>query len=131
MSTTNAVLATFGSKSKPGHVHEVRRAQDGSGNVYCTCPSWKFQKNSPSNRTCKHIEQWKRETLAVVTNPRTGVSETKTLAEVVGPGPGPEAIRAPRKSRKAAPKVAPVVTIPVALASRDGYAVEVNVVRSA
>lgn len=57
--------------------------------VFCTCPSWRFQRNSPSNRTCKHIEQWKRDTLV------GGVS----LATVLGPGP--VAIRAKRGSKKA------------------------------
>lgn len=48
------VLATFPSESKPGHVHEVRLGADGV--VYCTCPSWRFQKLTPSLRTCKHTK---------------------------------------------------------------------------
>ena len=40
------VLATFASESKPGHSHEVRLGADGV--VYCTCPSWRFQKLTPS-----------------------------------------------------------------------------------
>ena len=48
------VLATFPSASKPGHAHEVRMGADGV--IYCTCPSWRFQKLTPSARTCKHTE---------------------------------------------------------------------------
>lgn len=48
------VLATFESASKPGLSHEVRIGADGV--VYCTCPSWKFQKLSPSLRSCKHTK---------------------------------------------------------------------------
>lgn len=48
------VLMTFPSASKPGHVHEVRVGADGV--VYCTCPSWRFQKLTPSARTCKHTK---------------------------------------------------------------------------
>jgi hypothetical protein len=94
MSTSPVVLAKFESKSSPGHYHEVRKGAD--GNVYCICPSWRFQKNSPANRTCKHIEQWKR-TVEVA----PGVS----LMDAVGPGP--EAIRAPRKARAAKPVAPP------------------------
>lgn len=87
------VLARFASKSNPSKSHEVRRGADGV--VYCTCPSWRFQHNSPSNRTCKHIEQWKAETKVPGSN--------KSLADVLGPGP--KAVRPVRRSRKAAPKV--------------------------
>lgn len=97
MSSQPVVLARFESKSSPGHYHEVRRGAD--GNVYCQCPSWRFQKNSPTNRTCKHIESWKSQTVV------GGVS----LAVVLGPGP--VAVRAPRRSRKASPKPAPVATV--------------------
>jgi len=86
------VLARVPSSSNPSKSYEIRRGGDGV--VYCTCPSWRFQKNSPSNRTCKHIEAWKCET-------KVG---GKSLMDVMGPGP--EAIRAPRKPR--ARKPAPV-----------------------
>ena len=82
-----SVLARVPSSSNPSKSYEIRRGGDGV--VYCTCPSWRFQKNSPSARTCKHIEGWKRNTSV------GGVS----LMDVLGPGP--EAIRAPRRSRKA------------------------------
>lgn len=48
------VLATFASKSNPGHRHEVRVGAD--GNIYCTCPAWRFQHNHPMNRVCKHTK---------------------------------------------------------------------------
>jgi hypothetical protein len=48
------VLAIFSSASKPGHQHEVRLGADGV--VYCTCPSWRFQKRTPSLRSCKHTK---------------------------------------------------------------------------
>jgi hypothetical protein len=86
------VLARFASKSNPSLSHEVRQGADGV--VFCSCPSWRFQKNSPTNRTCKHIEQWKSE---------TKVGSGLSLLDVMGPGP--EAVRAPRRSRKAAPVV--------------------------
>ena len=25
------------------------------GNVYCTCPAWKFQRKAVQGRTCKHL----------------------------------------------------------------------------
>lgn len=34
--------------------YEIRRAKDGKS-VYCSCPSWKFQRLPPASRTCKHI----------------------------------------------------------------------------
>lgn len=97
MNSQPVVLARNESNSKPGSYHEVRRGAD--GNVYCTCPSWRFQRNSPLNRTCKHIESWKRNTVVA------GVSLMNVL------GPGPVAVRAPRKPR--APKVKPVVSVQV------------------
>lgn len=99
MNTSPTVLARNESHSSPGSFHEVRRGAD--GNVYCTCPSWRFQKNSPLNRTCKHIESWKARTVV------GGVSLAKVL------GPGPVAVRAPRRSRKAAPKAVPTVSVSV------------------
>jgi hypothetical protein len=81
------LLATFASKSNPLHVHEVRLGKD--GNIYCTCPSWRFQKNHPMNRSCKHLEAFRQQT----------VLSGKVLA-VQGTSPPPVAIRAPRKSRK-------------------------------
>jgi hypothetical protein len=92
------VLARFASKSNPSKSHEVRRGADGV--VYCGCASWRFQKNHPSNRTCKHVEQWKAQTSV----------GGKSLLDVLGVGP--VAIRAPRKARVA--KAAPVqVSLPL------------------
>jgi hypothetical protein len=100
---TTTVLARFESSSKPGHFHEVKRGAD--GNVYCGCPSWRFQKNSPTNRTCKHVEMWKAQTVVPGSN-------GKTLLDVVGPGP--VAVRAPRKPRPVPVETATVHGVPVA-----------------
>ena len=91
-----SVLARVPSSSNPSKSYEIRKGADGV--CFCTCPSWRFQKNSPSNRTCKHIEGWKATTKVPGSN--------ASLLDVLGPGP--EAIRAPRKPRaRKAP--APVV----------------------
>lgn len=37
-------------------LHAVTMPKDGSGKVYCSCPAWRFQKESPSKRTCKHCD---------------------------------------------------------------------------
>lgn len=34
--------------------YDIKLGKD--GNVYCTCPAWKFQKLHPQQRTCKHIK---------------------------------------------------------------------------
>ena len=94
MNTQTVTLASFPSKSNPSISHTVSRGKDGV--VYCSCPSWKFQHNSPANRTCKHIEQWKAETKV------GGVS----LLDVMGPGP--EAVRPVRRTRTRKAAFAPV-----------------------
>jgi hypothetical protein len=48
-----ATLATIPSSSNPEIVYTIKRGAD--GNVYCSCPAWKFQKLNPKNRTCKHL----------------------------------------------------------------------------
>lgn len=35
------------------NVYTVKQGRDGV--VYCSCPSWKFQRVTPALRTCKHI----------------------------------------------------------------------------
>jgi len=40
-------------------VYEIHEAQD-DGSLYCTCKAWKYQKKHPKERTCKHIEAFKR-----------------------------------------------------------------------
>ena len=30
------------------------------GNVYCSCPAWRFQKTAAGKRTCKHIKAFER-----------------------------------------------------------------------
>lgn len=53
MTNTATVLATVPSASNPEVVYTIKRGTD--GNVYCSCPAWKFQKLSPQLRTCKHL----------------------------------------------------------------------------
>jgi len=47
------VLKKIPSKSSPTISYEVRRGDD--GNVYCTCPSWKFSKGAKS---CSHVRDY-------------------------------------------------------------------------
>lgn len=49
-----AILATVPSSSDPSKSYEIRMGND--GNVYCSCPAWKYQKVPPKERTCKHIK---------------------------------------------------------------------------
>lgn len=35
------------------NVYTVKQGRDGV--VYCSCPSWKFQRVTPALRTCKHL----------------------------------------------------------------------------
>ena len=51
-------LAYFQSYSSDD-VYEIRAASD-DGSLYCSCPSWKYQRKHPKDRTCKHIEAFKR-----------------------------------------------------------------------
>lgn len=83
------VLATFASASKPGHQHEVRLGADGV--MYCTCPSWKFQRLTPSLRTCKHTKAL----VARVTHGGVTLRAQET-AEL------PKPVRATRKASKPA-----------------------------
>jgi hypothetical protein len=89
MNTTTihpTVLATFPSLSNPSKAHKVSLGKD--GNVWCSCPSWRFQKNSPTNRSCKHIVLFKASAKGVH----------------FATGNEPVAIRAPRRAvRKTAP----------------------------
>lgn len=48
------IIATVPSKSDPEKTYEIRMGKD--GNMYCSCPAWKYQKKSPKDRTCKHID---------------------------------------------------------------------------
>jgi hypothetical protein len=83
----STVVATFASKSNPSKVHSVHMGKDGV--CWCSCPSWRFQKNHPSNRTCKHVDAYKA---------RVGMFNNH-----------PVAVRAPRCSKKvSAPVSAPV-----------------------
>lgn len=61
MDTTNplrvaqkTLLAQYPSKSRPGFSYDVCLGAD--GNVYCSCPAWRFQHLHPSNRSCLHTK---------------------------------------------------------------------------
>jgi hypothetical protein len=49
-----ALLAKVPSMSKEGVGYDVRKGAD--GNIYCTCPAWRFQRKPLMERTCKHIK---------------------------------------------------------------------------
>jgi hypothetical protein len=49
------VLEKVKSQSQPGTQYEIRLSKDGS-HTYCTCPSWRFQRLPPRQRTCKHLK---------------------------------------------------------------------------
>lgn len=48
------LIRTWPSSGKKGGVYELRMG--GDGEVYCSCPGWKFSKDRP--RVCKHIKAW-------------------------------------------------------------------------
>lgn len=48
------VVRTWPSSKGDGKVYELREGRDGQ--VYCTCPAWRFSKERP--RTCKHLAAW-------------------------------------------------------------------------
>ena len=74
------LLALFASASKPGHSHEVRVGAD--GNVYCTCPAWRFQKGvSPIGRQCKHTRAAMAQFAAA--QPRPAKSAPRTVTATV------------------------------------------------
>lgn len=37
-------------------LHAVTMPKNGSRKLYCSCPAWRFQKSSASQRTCKHCD---------------------------------------------------------------------------
>lgn len=49
------LLASVPSDSDPSRTYDVRKGRD--GNVYCTCPAWRFQRKPVAERTCKHIDR--------------------------------------------------------------------------
>ena len=48
-----AKQTTIEYRSESGNVYKVKLNPKRGG--FCTCPAWRFQKQSPKNRTCKHI----------------------------------------------------------------------------
>jgi hypothetical protein len=53
---TSMVLALFPSKSNPSKVHAVARSHK-TGDTWCTCPAWRFQRIPAADRVCKHIKR--------------------------------------------------------------------------
>ena len=51
--TQTTVLMHVPSMTNPDKSYEVRLGKD--GNVYCTCPAWKFQRKPVADRVCKHM----------------------------------------------------------------------------
>lgn len=47
---TTMVIGTVRSKSNPNLRYNI--IQDKAGEIYCSCPAWKFSKMYP--KTCKH-----------------------------------------------------------------------------
>jgi predicted nucleic acid-binding Zn finger protein len=41
-------------KGDSGSTYDVKA--DNAGVLFCSCPSWKFQKVDPKDRSCKHIQ---------------------------------------------------------------------------
>jgi hypothetical protein len=62
---TSVVLALFPSASKPGHAHAVARSHH-TGDTWCTCPAFRFQRVAPADRVCKHIKRVAASSLAGV-----------------------------------------------------------------
>ena len=112
---TGTVITTVQGNSG---TYEIRLG--GDGNVYCTCPAWKFQKLPPKERTCKHMKALSSQIAAFTGKlaqktapkaPAAPVAAPKAAAPVVAPPPAPApVVEAP----KAAP--APVVNPKVAVA---------------
>lgn len=50
------ILTVVRSASNPEKTYEIREGAD--GNIYCTCPSWRFQRVAPAHRSCKHLRSF-------------------------------------------------------------------------
>ncbi len=57
----STLVARVESESRPGKFYEIKVGADGV--TYCSCPAWRMQHNSPSNRSCKHIVAFKAKTI--------------------------------------------------------------------
>lgn len=74
------VLATIRSSSNPSKFYQIRMGRD--GNVWCTCPAWKFQHAAAKGRTCKHLRSF----AASATMPKAA-PVTATVRETVQTAP--------------------------------------------
>jgi hypothetical protein len=52
---TSEVLALFPSASRPGSAHACCKSRR-NGDLWCTCPAWRFQRIPATERTCKHLK---------------------------------------------------------------------------
>ena len=101
--------------SKPGvEPYNINLGND--NNVYCSCPSWKWQKIPPKERTCKHIDalslQMKQlaSKLGAVSPASVVVAVPKAApAKVAAPVAAPVAVAA-KVAAAPAPVAAPVVS---------------------
>jgi len=81
---TGPVLATFLSKSNPSaDPYEVRLGKD--GNVYCTCPGWRYQSKHPHDRVCCHMKELAQQMGTVASKLSAKVAEKKAA-----PAPAPK-----------------------------------------
>jgi hypothetical protein len=85
------VLVTVPSESNPSKSYEIRLGHD--GNVYCSCPAWKFQKIHPHLRTCKHMTKLAKEINEAAAKLKGGktapASAPKAEKKVEAPAPAP------------------------------------------
>jgi hypothetical protein len=116
MATGTVITTVQGSAAEP---YEIRLG--GDGNVYCTCPSWKFQKLPPKERTCKHMKALSGQIAAFTGKlaaktaakaPAAPVAAPKAAAPVVASPPAPApVVEAPKAAVVAAPVVNPKVAV--------------------
>lgn len=94
------VLAHVPSSSNPSVAYEIRLG--GDGNVYCTCPAWKFQKLPPKERSCKHMKELSGQ-----------IAKTLGKLKMAPVAAAPKA--EPKKAPKAAPAKPVATPAPVAV----------------
>lgn len=95
-----SVIAVVPSSSNPALSYEIRLGHD--GNVYCSCPNWKYQKLPPKERTCKHMKELSAKIAEV-----TGKMAKAVPAKATTPAPAP------------APAAAPAAPAPVAVSTSN------------
>lgn len=107
------VLVTVPSESNPSKSYEIRLGHD--GNVYCSCPAWKFQKVHPHLRVCKHMKALSKEIGEAAAKLKGGGTK------VAAPAPKAAPVAAPAPAVVAAVETDPeaeVVALEKALAEK-------------